>query len=161
MTRFKGFTLIELMVVLAILAIVAFIAIPNFTTLVRDNRTEAQAETLNSLFQYARSEAVIRKVDTSIDIDVSSGDIQIKGPVNNEETVLRNATLDLNNITLTASSATVGFRPNGTTTTPGFEALVCGGGDARSARLLTVSGSGAATLHNKGKKADGTDLGSC
>ena len=160
MNRFKGFTLIELMVVLAILAIDAFIADPSFTNLVRDNRTEAQAETLNSLFQYARSDAVIRKIDTFVTLDASSGDVQITADSVNGD-VLRNATLDLNNINLTASSATIGFRPNGTTTTPGFEALVCGGGDAGSARLLTVSGSGAATLHNKGKKADGTDLGSC
>ena len=81
--------------------------------------------------------------------------------MNSVAEVLRNATLDLNNITLNVSSSTVGFRPNGTTTAPGFEAMICGDGDASSARLLTLSGSGAATLHNKGKKADGTDLESC
>lgn len=161
MTRFKGFTLVELMVVLAILAIVAFIAVPNFTTLVRDNRVEAQAEELNALFQYARSEAVIRKIDTFVTINSATGQISVR-PTNATNTeIFRTSTVDLNTVSLDVSATAVGYRFNGTTTVPGFEAVVCGNGNAESGRLLTVTGGGTTILHNKGKKADGSDLGSC
>lgn len=160
MTRSKGFTLVELMVVLAILAIVAFIAVPNFTTLVRDNRVEAQAEELNALFQYARSEAVIRKIDTFVAIDANAGEIEaLADSVNGD--VLRTISFDPALISLDVSATTVGYRPNGTTTVAGFQALLCGGDNVSNGRLLTIVGSGTTTLHNKGKKANGTDLGSC
>ena len=161
MTRFKGFTLVELMVVLAILAIVAFIAVPNFTTLVRDNRVEAQAEELNALLQYARSEAVIRKIDTFVTINEATGEISVRPTSETNTEVLRTSTVDVNTVSLKAKPTTIGYRFNGTTTAPGFEALICGDGNTESGRLLTVTGGGTTTLHNKGKKADGSDLGSC
>ena len=161
MTRSKGFTLIELMVVLAILAIVAFIAVPSFTTLIRDNRVEAQAEELNALLQYARSEAVIRKIDTFVTITPATGEISVRPTSENNTEILRTSTVDVNTVSLDVSNTTVGYRFNGTTTVPGFEALVCSNGNVESGRLLTVTGGGTTTLHNKGKKADGSDLGSC
>ena len=160
MTRSKGFTLVELMVVLAILAIVAFIAVPNFTTLIRDNRVEAQAEELNALFQYARSEAVIRKIDTFVLLDPTAGEITVtEDSVNGE--VLRNSSFNPATLSLDVSATTVGFRPNGSTTVPGFVAVFCSGNDATSGRLLTIVGSGTVTSHHKGKNAADSDLGSC
>lgn len=160
MTRSKGFTLIELMVVLAILAIVAFIAVPSFTTLIRDNRVEAQAEELNALFQYARSEAVIRKIDTFVVIDANAGEIEARADSVNGD-VLRTISFDPSLINLDVSAVSVRYRPNGTVEVPGFQALMCGGDNVSNGRLLTIGGSGTTILHNKGKKANGTDLGSC
>jgi type IV fimbrial biogenesis protein FimU len=51
----KGFTLVELMIVIALLVILSVIAVPGFNTLVRDNRIQSQAEEFNALLQYARS----------------------------------------------------------------------------------------------------------
>jgi len=53
----NGFTLIELIVTIAVLAIVAMYAVPSFRQVVMDNRLTAQTNEVTSLVSYARSEA--------------------------------------------------------------------------------------------------------
>lgn len=55
-----GFTLIELMVTLAVLAIILVIAVPSFTSQLRNNRSLALGEEFVTALNYARSEAVKR-----------------------------------------------------------------------------------------------------
>src|SRR5690606_36369660 len=119
MNRIKGFTLVELMVVIALLAIMAAIAIPNFTSLMKANRTEAQAEELNALFQYARSEAVIRKTNIEIKPDSATGKVEVL----QGSTVLRTSTLN-NQVTLSPSAAKLEYRPNGTANPANFSAII-------------------------------------
>lgn len=61
-----GFTLIELMVTIAVLAIVVTIAAPSFTTMINNNRSVALGEELAIALNYARSEAVKRGSRVSI-----------------------------------------------------------------------------------------------
>ncbi|MGP1629264.1 MAG: GspH/FimT family pseudopilin [Giesbergeria sp.] len=56
----KGFTLIELMVVVAIVATLLALAAPSFTPLIERWRIRDSAETLTSSLYYARSEAIKR-----------------------------------------------------------------------------------------------------
>lgn len=60
MKRSSGFSLIELMVTLVVLAILLGIAAPNFTDLVRNNRSQAAANELVSALNLARAEAIKR-----------------------------------------------------------------------------------------------------
>ncbi|MBU1312184.1 MAG: GspH/FimT family pseudopilin [Gammaproteobacteria bacterium] len=54
----RGFTLVELMVAMAVLAIVSVVAIPAFGNLISSNRLNAQANEFLSAITYARSEAI-------------------------------------------------------------------------------------------------------
>ncbi|MBV2129448.1 GspH/FimT family pseudopilin [Arsukibacterium indicum] len=56
--RLRGFTVIELMVTVAVLTIVLTVAVPSFANLVNGNRLNAQANLLLAGIEYAKTEAV-------------------------------------------------------------------------------------------------------
>ncbi|MBB3062419.1 GspH/FimT family pseudopilin [Microbulbifer rhizosphaerae] len=62
----QGFTLVELMVTIAVLAIVVGIAVPSFYTQIQNNRSLALAEDFAGALNYARSEAVKRGTRVSL-----------------------------------------------------------------------------------------------
>lgn len=67
MRRYQsGFTIIELMVTLAVLAIVMAIAIPSFTGQIQRNSSLAIGEDFVTALNFARNEAIKRKVPISI-----------------------------------------------------------------------------------------------
>jgi type IV fimbrial biogenesis protein FimT len=66
MHRQNGFTLIELMIVIAIVALIASYGIPQFNTMMQSGRLSTQVNELHGLMQLARSEAVTNRVITRI-----------------------------------------------------------------------------------------------
>ena len=68
----KGFTLVELMVVLAIVAIVATVAVPAYSEFVRNNQRTAAVNDMLGLLNYARSEAIKRGIAVEIEPSGSS-----------------------------------------------------------------------------------------
>lgn len=66
----KGFTLIELMIVIAIIAIVLSLAVPSFNDFFEKNRLKRAAEDVYGLVTKARAEGVVRSADMSVAVDV-------------------------------------------------------------------------------------------
>lgn len=62
----RGFTLIELMVTVAIMAILAAIAYPSFTDLIERNRLKGATEGLFADLQFAKAEAIKRNQDVTL-----------------------------------------------------------------------------------------------
>ncbi|TAL80668.1 MAG: prepilin-type N-terminal cleavage/methylation domain-containing protein [Candidimonas sp.] len=61
-----GFTLIELMVTIAIAAVLLTLAAPSFTSMVRNNRLTAQADGLTAALNYARSTALSQAITVEV-----------------------------------------------------------------------------------------------
>jgi type IV fimbrial biogenesis protein FimT len=62
----KGFTLLELMVAIAVLAILLSIAVPNYNAQIAATRLRADADNVVTALQLARSEAVTRRTQVTV-----------------------------------------------------------------------------------------------
>jgi type IV fimbrial biogenesis protein FimT len=62
----KGFTIIELMVTLAVVAITLVIGVPSMRDMIHNNRLAGQANELIAVMNYAKGEAITRGLRVSI-----------------------------------------------------------------------------------------------
>ena len=62
----RGFTLLELMVAIAVLAILATVGVPSFRELIQNNRVVTQTNELVSALNFARTEAIKRGRDVEL-----------------------------------------------------------------------------------------------
>ncbi|QQN87819.1 prepilin-type N-terminal cleavage/methylation domain-containing protein [Acinetobacter variabilis] len=70
----KGFTLIELMVTIAVLGIIATIAAPSFIEIIRKNELNQETQHLIFLLQEARSDAIFTRSSKQIKIPTYGSD---------------------------------------------------------------------------------------
>lgn len=75
----RGFTLVELVVVISIVAVLAALAVPSFVTVTERWRVRSAAESLIDTTYYARSEAVRRGENIVIARRASAGDCTSTG----------------------------------------------------------------------------------
>ncbi|UFH48800.1 GspH/FimT family pseudopilin [Pseudomonas sp. KNUC1026] len=64
--RLKGFTLVELMVTIAVLAIVVTIAVPSFITMMARGRADTETNDFYRALNYARLEAINRGLNVQV-----------------------------------------------------------------------------------------------
>lgn len=70
----RGFTLIELMVTIAVMAIIATIAAPSFLNMIEKQRLNQDTQNLISQLSKARSQAVLLRKDVTLTLNSSDTD---------------------------------------------------------------------------------------
>jgi type IV fimbrial biogenesis protein FimT len=73
MNRATGFTLVELMIGIAVLFIMAMLALPNFSIWIQNTQIRTAGEAILNGLQLARAEAIRRNANMELRMDVSSG----------------------------------------------------------------------------------------
>lgn len=68
-----GFTLVELLVTIAVAAILATVAIPNFQNLLANNKLASDYNSILSAVNYTRSEAVKKRRDVTLSLSSTGG----------------------------------------------------------------------------------------
>ena len=165
-THSKGFTLLELVIIIAILAITMAIAAPGLGTMIANNRISGSVNDFVAALQFAKAEAASRvnpvtlcKKNATSTGCIAGGDWQQgwivfsdlngDGAVNGADTILLNhEALDANiSFGGTAGVTTsITYRPSGTTSITNTEVLIIcdnrGFADSAKGVLVTITGRG-------------------
>ena len=153
----RGFTLVELMITLALLAIVATIAVPNFVQFIRNNQVQAKADELKTSLQYARGQAVTARKTYEVDTTTTAWELKPQGGAVERKLEFNAAQAKpLTN----PSSLTLTFTPNGMTTSSA-KITVCRDTDFANGYLLEVQASGVVKMYARGHKDDSAKLTTC
>ncbi len=157
----QGFTLIELMIIIALLAIIISIAVPNFTQFIRNNNVQAKADELNSFLHYARAQAIAKRkpyevvfnnVDTQITLNQKNQTTERHMEVNTAQAIVRGKG---------SAKTVVEYLPSGAVSAEG-SLSVCYDNEAANGYVIEIRASGLTQRYPRGHKdSSGTALSNC
>ena len=135
-TTNSGFTLIELMVTIAVLAIIVGIAAPSISTQLANQRVKSTTATLANALKEAKNESLIRRQEVEVSYDNVSSTIKLK--VNTSSGSQDEITAyHYNPKTTINGDDDVDFKPNKTADAETL--VICDIGDAADPRQILVS----------------------
>lgn len=134
----QGFTLIELMIVVAVLGIFAAIAVPSFTQFVSNNQTQSLRNETTSLLQLARATAITNREALSVCIDNEEWSLQTD--CKDDATDALRVVTPPKNVVLSADRTSITFNGNGTA--PATDITVCQNDDASNGYTISIKSSG-------------------
>ncbi|PKG57174.1 methylation site containing protein [Shewanella sp. Choline-02u-19] len=150
-TKIKGFTLVELMVTIAIAAILITIAMPSLTSMYEAMRSDSEVRKLQQTFAFARNQAISYGLDVTVcplGTDLNTcGTKWIKGITVLYDNAGSNESLKVINEfnsqdTLTFASNSIVFSPDGLASTSGTMTYCPGGATSSNCKSLILAVSG-------------------
>lgn len=135
-SKHSGFTLIELMVVVAILAILAVMAGPSFSSFMGQRRLKGAAEELMGDLQYARSESVQRNATVTVTFSATGYEIR------QGATSLKTVSLSNGNAWNSGASMTVSYEPVRATATVSNGPVAIGNSSTSGTLQITINAMG-------------------
>lgn len=177
----RGFTLIELMVAIAVLAIAISTAVPAFTQTIRSTRMQASSDELFAFLLQARARAINERrtyqvrwqesaglLDSALELAAAATPNTLEGRLGLADEDIDVRLFDAQGRSLPKLSGShaqyhaLQYRANGSVGSTVLLTL-CRDDDPASGRLIRIQPSGSPTLYPPGKKGHGNDedLTSC
>ena len=141
----RGFTLVELMVVIVLLAIIAAVAAPGLQNLLENNQITSTSNRLVGSMNFARSQAL--REGRQVTVQALDGDWNKGAEVVMGGDVLRRVEISNSRMSITGESVT--YRGNGLTTGSSTKQLRLCGDDGSADRLIEVTLGGQVTTEQK------------
>ena len=169
MRKSCGFTLIEMMIVIALIAVIASYGIPQFNSMMQNGRISTQVNQLQGMMQLARSEAVTNRVRSGVCASTDQAtcntsnwengailfhDVDEQGDKDASDPVIRVMPAVTNGNTIRGINGVISFLKDGTLNTAAMLAI-CDTRGADSSRQVRLNTAGQSRI-SKGNPGDVT-----
>ena len=143
----QGFTLIELIVTLAVVGVLFAVAAPNLTTTIQSNRLSGQYNDMRGDFAFARNLAISRNV--AVTISSNGGTNWSSGWTVVTPTQTARITNTTNNVVISSAIASLTYMPDGTANVAAVTTItICDDRIGNFGKQLNVNFAGRVKLNN-------------
>ena len=144
----SGFTLIELMVTIAVLAIIVGIAAPSISTQLANQRVKSTTATLANALKEAKAESIIRRQPLTLSFDDNSKVIKIQHTVNGQvKSTIASYSYHTKN-TIRPINVSTRFKPNKIANATVY--TICDSNTATSPLKVAVSATAVISIKSEG-----------